>query len=273
LVVIAASISYVSMSFAWSYAWSFWKGWIVGSTRVENSSDPDAHPDLLPEQTAVKLRLKAFETGLCRCGRSECSPLYDCYEIAFGDGLPNLPDHSRYLTCNEANEIIQQFGKVVLRPGHQVMWCGVPRTWAQYWADHHGLQTLSTAMGPLMDTKHHLCRKRTMTPTQWSNYVRGASLLFASCLPKGHVITLLTKPPPARFNPTGQTTYQQLEEPILKGSQGGESVLRIEIVHFTVMGLEGIRYQAWPLDEVDTWIERSKASLPLRQYTHLKDRR
>jgi hypothetical protein len=82
---------------------------------------------------------------------------------------------------------------------------------------------------------------------------------------------MLAMPPPNRFNPTGESTYQQIEEPILKGSLGGDSVLKIEIVHFTVVGLEDIRYQVWPLDKVGEWIELSKTWLPLRRHRHLSE--
>ncbi|KAK5674130.1 hypothetical protein LTS10_013115 [Elasticomyces elasticus] len=40
-------------------------------------------------------------------------------------------------------------------------------------------------MGPLMDGKSPLCRRKGRDPEAWSKYVKGASALFAESLPKG----------------------------------------------------------------------------------------
>jgi hypothetical protein len=260
------------MQFARSYAWPSWKDWIMRSVEFKDRSDLNPHTNLVHDEDSaiIRLCLEIPGTQSSRHGRFEQPrPISDDLENDFRDLIPDLPDYSEYLTDIEAKEIMEQFDKVFLRPGCQVMWTGVPRDWAQEWANCHGLQTLSTAMGPLMETNHTACRKRIMSSKQWSNYVRGASLLFAGCLPKGHMITVLTMPPPVRFNPTGQSTYQELEEPVLKGRQGGGSVLKIEIVHLTVIGLEDVRYQLWPSDEVGDWIRISKAFLPLGQHRRL----
>jgi hypothetical protein len=52
---------------------------------------------------------------------------------------------------------------------------GVPREWAQYWADENEMQTLTTTMGPLMMTKHPACAKSCKSKLQWKRYVQGAS--------------------------------------------------------------------------------------------------
>lgn len=260
---------------ACSYAWFFFKNWISRNAAVSHGSDSSFHLDQIYdvghlEPNTIGLHSKTSGMKFRDRDGSEEPLIPDYLEDDVQDHFPNLPDYSRYLTDSEAKEIIRQFDKIVLRPGCQVMWSGVPRTWVQDWADRHDLQTLSTAMGPLMDTQSVSCRKSSMTPAQWSDYVRGASILFASYLPKGHRITVLTMPPPVRFNPTGGSTYQRLEEPILKGHLGGQPVLKIEIVHFTVKGLEDARYQVWPLDEVDGWIKASKAFIPVEQHKYLK---
>lgn len=163
--------------------------------------------------------------------------------------------YPEFLTEDEAIEIIAQLTRCHMEPGNQVMWSGVPRDWVQAWADRRGLQTLTTAMGPLMDGKHPLCRKTRKSPTEWSRYVTGASALFAEMIPKGHAVTVLLRPPPHRFNPLGQTTYQRFEEPVLKG-HSSPSESSIYAVHITVHGAEDERYQIWPSDEMHDWVAR-----------------
>jgi flagellar biosynthesis GTPase FlhF len=66
----------------------------------------------------------------------------------------------------------------------------------------------------------------------------------------------LSPPPPERFHPSGQTNYQAIEEPIVKGMLGTSAVSRIEMVHPTVKGAENIYYQIWPVDNTTTWTAR-----------------
>jgi hypothetical protein len=84
----------------------------------------------------------------------------------------------------------------------------------------------------------------------------GASGLFAHQLPKGVAVTVLCRPPPQRLHPQGSTTYQSIEEPVLKGILGGAAVSCIEMAHSTVEGAEAYRYQVWPTDEADEWTRR-----------------
>jgi hypothetical protein len=51
--------------------------------------------------------------------------------------------------------------------------------------------------------------------------VQGAFGLFADHVSKGHVITVLSKPPPQKLHPQGLLTYQIIEELVLKGTFGG----------------------------------------------------
>lgn len=138
------------------------------------------------------------------------------------------------------------------------MWSGVPREWVQTWADKNHMQTLSTAMGPLMLKNHGRCLKSTKSKAQWSRYVKVASRIFALYVPKGHEITVLTRPPPNKFHPMGLSTYQSVEEPILKGMQGGEPVSRINLVHLTVADASDFRYQISPEDKTHLWTDRYK---------------
>jgi hypothetical protein len=43
-----------------------------------------------------------------------------------------------------------QFGDGGWQEDSQVLWTGIPRDYAQKWADERGKQTLTTVMGPLM---------------------------------------------------------------------------------------------------------------------------
>jgi hypothetical protein len=118
------------------------------------------------------------------------------------------------------------------------------------------MQTLTTAMGPLMDLSHSLCLWNQKSSDAWGKYVKGASAIFAWYISRGERVTVLSPPPPERFHPSGQTNYQAIEEPIVKGMLGTSAVSRIEIVHPTVKGAENISYQIWPVDNTTTWTAR-----------------
>ena len=148
------------------------------------------------------------------------------------------------------------------------MWSGVPREWAQLWADRNDMQTLTTAMGPLMDTKHPSCLKSCKSAKAWKEYVKGASGLFADCLPKGNVVTVVSRPPPQRLNPEGISTYQIIEEPILKGAYGGVPVSRIDMVHVGIEGAENYRYQVWPRDQKQLWVEKYGLNRSKKHFKH-----
>jgi hypothetical protein len=139
------------------------------------------------------------------------------------------------------------------------MWSGLPREWVQIWADERDMQTLTTAMGPLMDNNNPLCKRKNKSPRAWSRYIMGASGLFAEYLPKGQVVTVLLRPPPHRLDPRGLSTYQMLEQPVLKGELGGMAVKRIDVVHITVRGAEDSAYQFWPVDEGYQWTQEHDA--------------
>ncbi|KAK2686151.1 hypothetical protein QWA68_015758 [Fusarium oxysporum] len=56
----------------------------------------------------------------------------------------------RWLTDQEADNILLRFQKACI-PNRQVLWSGMLREQAQQWADAHGFQTLTTALGPLLN--------------------------------------------------------------------------------------------------------------------------
>jgi hypothetical protein len=55
-----------------------------------------------------------------------------------------------FLPIKGARQICDQFHDDAWQPGRQVMWSGIPRQLVQVWADRHGMQTLTTVIGPLM---------------------------------------------------------------------------------------------------------------------------
>ncbi|GLA67613.1 hypothetical protein AtubIFM54640_011296 [Aspergillus tubingensis] len=181
------------------------------------------------------------------------------------------------LTTAEAIQICERFQGTAWRPGRQVLWSGVPRAIVQQWADAHGMQTLTTAMGLLMAHDHPQCRHLHKSKQRWSRYMHGASALFASHIAQdGGTVTVVTPPPPERFNPYGGTNYQAIEEPILKGERGSCCVKKIELVHPTVPGAEEFCYEIWPEDETDSWtakFAKASKSAPHPQWRHPKPRR
>lgn len=118
------------------------------------------------------------------------------------------------------------------------------------------MQTLTTAMGPLMVPENHLCLRSQMSHKQWSKYIKGASAIFACYIARGKKAIVLSPPPPEKLHPSGLTNYQLTEEPLLKGKVGGKAVLRIEMVHPTVKGAEEFCYQIWPINETSTWVRK-----------------
>ena len=165
-----------------------------------------------------------------------------------------MPTLLEYLTIEEESQICHQFLGSQWRPNSQVLWSGLSREEVQKWADEHNMQTLTTVMGPLMNPKDPLCLKERKSKMQWSKYIKGASVIFAWYTAGSEMVTVLSPPPPGRFHPSGITTYQAIEEPILKWAIAGGAGLRIEMVHPTVKGAESFTYQVWPVDQTASWV-------------------
>ncbi|KAH9238296.1 hypothetical protein K456DRAFT_1828049, partial [Colletotrichum gloeosporioides 23] len=160
------------------------------------------------------------------------------------------------LTLQEACDILAQFREPTWRPDQQVLWTGLGPEYddVNAYARNNGLQTLRIAMGPLMDPENPACLRSSKSIKESSEYVRGASLIFSWRISQANVTTILTRPPPTRFNPHGRTTYQEIEEPVLKGLLGGQSVGRIMAVHPTVNKAKGFPpYESYPADDGEKW--------------------
>lgn len=181
----------------------------------------------------------------------------------------------QYLSIQEAVQILEQFQSNDWIPNGQVLWSGITREKAQEWADRHRLQTLTTAMGRLMDVKHPDCLRLRKNSRQWSNYVHGASAIFAWRIAQGEKVTLLSPPPPERFHPSGLSYYQLIEEPIVRGLLDQNAVQRINIAHPTIKESNEFLYELWPNDRSDKWVERfgsRPCEMKWRQVGHSKDK-
>jgi hypothetical protein len=163
---------------------------------------------------------------------------------------------SQYLSVQEAVQIFKLFHSNNWIPNGQVLWSGIPRRTAQEWADKHHLQTLTTAMGRLMDENHPDCPRWKKTYQQWSKYIHGASAIFAWHIAQGEKVTVLSPPPPERFHPSGLSSYQVIEEPIIKGLICQSAVDQILMAHPTVTESEDFLYEAWPEDQSSLWLAR-----------------
>ncbi|KAJ0130273.1 Uncharacterized protein HZ326_26623 [Fusarium oxysporum f. sp. albedinis] len=173
--------------------------------------------------------------------------------VSFGTNQP--PDAirqliRRWLTDEEANKILSRFQKACMT-NRQVLWSGMLRETAQQWADAHGFQTLTTALGPLL--YHGDPSPQTQAPPR---YIHGASIIFAWFVSQGDLVTVLSHPPPLLFHPSGQTFYQLYEEPIIKGKMGNRPVGRIDTAHPVIEVANDFIYQIWPHNNSSLWIKK-----------------
>lgn len=140
--------------------------------------------------------------------------------------------------------IVRYFGAVccvkMLKSGLMSMKC---RHWLRPWV-HWWCQSTRFVFNP------------KKTAHSWSEYIHGASAIFAWHIARGETVTVLSPPPPDRFNPSGSTYYQLIEQPIIKGAIDNVSVDRICLVHPMVKRAEGFSYQFWPDDNMLTWIKQ-----------------
>ncbi|KAK1461150.1 hypothetical protein CMEL01_14786 [Colletotrichum melonis] len=166
----------------------------------------------------------------------------------------------QYLTSEEFEQIIRQFKICPWLENKQVLWSGLMKDQVQEWAAQRGMQTLTTAMGPLMDSDNPLCLRQTKSSCAWSKYIKGASLVFAWRISQGSYTTVLTPPPPERFHPDGLTNWQDIEEPVLKGRLGTPTSCAILLVHPAVQEAQNFRYQVWPVDYTDKWLKKFKVN-------------
>ncbi|KZL71566.1 formamidopyrimidine-DNA glycosylase [Colletotrichum tofieldiae] len=203
---------------------------------------------------------------------SDSSATYISYKPSGWTNQQTLDQHAllctvwpQYLTLQEACDIIDQFNCKIWAKDQQVLWSGVNKAKVQKTANENGMQTLQTAMGPLMDPNHPTCLRPKKSPEAWSTYIKGASLIFAWRISQGEVATIITPPPPDCFHPSQMTSLQDIEIPVLRGCLGNRPVSRIDLWHPTVKGAESFRYPIWPDDHTSSWYETFEPQGPKRQ--------
>jgi hypothetical protein len=155
----------------------------------------------------------------------------------------------KYLTRQEAEQIIERFMEIPQCYDRLVFWTGIPREWVQQWADEHGMLTLTSAMGPLMDHKDPRCLRGFKELAEWSKYIKGASRIFARYACKRGIVRVLTLPPSWADFIRPESTYRNIEEPVLKGRSGCCCAVQINTVHLLTT-LEELEYQTWPQDHI-----------------------
>jgi hypothetical protein len=170
-------------------------------------------------------------------------------EAQTGESLLVSDNDLKYLTREEAEQIIERFKGIPQSFNRLVFWTGIPREWVQRWADDHGMLTLTSAMGPLMDRKDQRCLRRIKKPRRWSKYIKGASVIFARYACRRGIVRVLTLPPSWAEFIRPRSTYRTLEEPILKGASGCCCAVEIHTVHLLTT-LEELEYQTWPENRI-----------------------
>ncbi|KZL71545.1 hypothetical protein CT0861_11727 [Colletotrichum tofieldiae] len=157
----------------------------------------------------------------------------------------------KYVTAEEARLICEQF-RCSFKINQQVLWSGMNREKAQKWADSHQYQTLTTAMGPLRYLEKSKGRKRR------SKFMKGASAIFSWFISQGDWVVILLPLPPDQFHPSGSTSLQDFEIPIVKGLLRDGSVKKIDVFHPEAKTKEARNssHQLWPCDETKSWVDR-----------------
>ncbi|TQN65033.1 hypothetical protein CSHISOI_10389 [Colletotrichum shisoi] len=137
---------------------------------------------------------------------------------------------------------------------------------AQKWADANGYQTLTTAMGSLRTLETSKRRKKR------SKFMKGASAIFSWFISQGDWVGILLPLPPNQFHPSGSTSLQDFEIPIVKGLLRGGSVQTIDVFHLDA-STEDARtspHQLWPRDETRSWIQRFGAGTKASSWRAVK---
>lgn len=178
--------------------------------------------------------------------------------------LPVIDNDLEYLTQEEAEQIIARFMEIPRSYDRLVFWTGIPREWVQQWADEHGMLKLTSAMGPLMDRKDPRCLRRYKELEEWSKYIKGASVIFARYACRRGIVRVLTLPPSWAGFIRPESTYRNIEEPVLKGRSGHCCAVQINTVHLLTT-FEEIEYQTWPQNHIPEELRcRGRISLNFR---------
>jgi hypothetical protein len=84
---------------------------------------------------------------------------------------------------------------------------------------------------------------------KWSKYIKGACGIFARYACKRGIVRVLTLPPYWAEFIRPQSTYRNIEEPVLKGKSGCCGAVQINAVYLLTT-LEELEYQTWPENRI-----------------------
>ncbi|EJT82332.1 hypothetical protein GGTG_02306 [Gaeumannomyces tritici R3-111a-1] len=162
----------------------------------------------------------------------------------------------RYLKPSQKARINHRFASLNVHKNWLLLWTGENYDRVQKYARSRNKQTLSIALGPLIDPNHPEFAVSTSSKKSKRNFMHGASALFAQHISNHSTeVALLCPPPPVMFNPNGRTYYQDIEEPIIT-KFGFNRNLRIFAVHPSVKEASGFCYEIWPTDRTYEWHQR-----------------
>lgn len=177
------------------------------------------------------------------CGESYTS------EAQTNEFLSVCDSDLEYLTQEEAEQIVARFMDIPRSYDRLVFWTGIPREWVQQWADDHSMLTFSSAMGPLMNSTDDRCLRRIKKRKQWKKYIKGACGIFARYACKRGIVRVLTLPPSWAEFIRPESTYRNIEEPVLKGRSSCCCAIQINTVHLLTTS-EELEYQTWPQNHI-----------------------
>ncbi|CCF35002.1 hypothetical protein CH063_01227, partial [Colletotrichum higginsianum] len=105
-----------------------------------------------------------------------------------------------------------------------------------------------------------------------SKFMKGASAIFSWFISQGDWVGILLPLPPNQFHPSGSTSLQDFEIPIVKGLLRTGCVRTIDVFHPEAATEEArtSSHQFWPRDETRSWIRRFGAGTKARSWRAVK---
>ncbi|KAK3676491.1 hypothetical protein LTR78_003767 [Recurvomyces mirabilis] len=162
-------------------------------------------------------------------------------------------DLSDYLCQNEIDQLNQVFEISLRHDSALVFWTGISQQLAQDWARRNDLKTLTIAMGSLYAKGSQGRPKSRKSKKAWSKYMKGASWIFAQQACQNRYAIVLTNAPPNVYSTREDSSFREIEEPILKGIESDRHTIQIEYVHPKFSGAASFRYQTWPENRSSEW--------------------
>jgi hypothetical protein len=79
--------------------------------------------------------------------------------------------------------------------------------------------------------------------------MQGVCAVFARRISEGHKVIMLTPPPLSRFHLSGLTSFQSIEEPVLKEAVETSGAFQIHMVYPTVDGAWHFHYSIGGIEQ------------------------